>query len=140
MLELIRYGCGGEQAGEDEPHDWSKYTMSEAKIDKLLQVSPRVRSIKVGRHISRTINDGMGMRSAAASEAGISSGQGPIGVGAENSRQPEGDDRSRPPKQTKKTTKRPSKKRITKKTSTKKAPTKGPPRKAKVKKAKKKKR
>lgn len=43
LMELIRFRC---VRGEAEPKEWSSYTLSQAKIDKILQVSLKIRDIE----------------------------------------------------------------------------------------------
>ena len=44
LIELIRYGCLDKE-GKQDLWEWSTYTLSEVDINKLLQVSPQVKSI-----------------------------------------------------------------------------------------------
>jgi formylglycine-generating enzyme required for sulfatase activity len=43
LMELIRFRCVRAEA---EPNEWSSHTLSRVKIDKILQVSPKIRNIE----------------------------------------------------------------------------------------------
>jgi hypothetical protein len=64
LMQLIRFGCLDEKGGRGS--EWSKYTLSQAKVDKILQVSPKIRNMEKAPlkvKVSDTIgsSDGVGV-------------------------------------------------------------------------------
>ena len=115
LLELIRFGC---VAGEAEPYEWAKYTLSRAKIDKLLQVSPKVRNIKLAP-LEINVSSAVAAAEAVGPEVVISE-QHTVGVETEDSKQLEDSKdirqtRKKKKKATKKTSKRAGKKEVSQK-------------------------
>jgi len=47
LVGLIRFGCVDDE-GRQDLFEWSKYTLRSVNLEKLLQVSPKVRDIEVG--------------------------------------------------------------------------------------------
>jgi hypothetical protein len=64
LMELIRFGC---VRGKAEPYEFTKNTLSGAKIDKILQVSPRIRSVEVA-NLEVMVSDTIGISDAGMAE------------------------------------------------------------------------